>query len=375
MDEVSVTRPDPSPGSQDQEPNGMESGLEIAAVLAMLQDVPPPSPAAIAAARRAFLEEGARLRTARQGQSPSLLARIRRVEWGAWWRGPSMEARPRGRPVLFGRAVRLALVGLLIVAVVAGTVATAQSAGPGSPLYGVKLLWEDIRVELTLNPRTRAELALHLAEVRTEEMVALALAGRTAPPSLLDRQAGLLRLALHSAALLPDEGLRQVLELTRSRVSAQRLSIEKATFEIPGQFVAPLQQAIDFLGGIAESAELGLSDPDAFRQAELTGAGALPTPWSTAVQAPEPTATLEPLPSSTPVLPVETTPSHRPITAPTQTPVPLPPQDQTRPAGSGPTARRGTDAPSPEKGPEATAQPPHTLRPSHTPRPTHTPRP
>ncbi len=285
----------------------------------LLRQVPPPSREAFVAGRRRFLNEAADLR----------------------------QRRARGRYALgFRRILRtIAAALLLLVGALAGTTAAAQGVRPGSPLYPLKLAWEDTRLALAAGPQERAELALALAGTRVAEMAALAQAGRPIPAATLERLRSHLEMALQDAALLPDAAMQRLLRTLQEQVAAQVQAMEQALGEGTGPNREAVRTAVSAMAQAQEWAALGMVDPESFRRAGSAGFGGTPRPAL-------PTSTATPPPPS---------PTKRPA-SPTSTATP------TGTAEHGYTPSPGTPTPSPPP-PTATTWAGHTPHPSATPRP------
>lgn len=82
----------------------------------------------------------------------------------------------------------LAIAAALVLAVfvaAGGTAYAAQDALPDSPLYGVKLATEDIRVWFTFDDGAKVELLLDQSNERTDEIMEMLQGGKTIPGNVL----------------------------------------------------------------------------------------------------------------------------------------------------------------------------------------------
>jgi hypothetical protein len=111
----------------------------------------------------------------------------------------------------YSPAIALILAFTLAVGGSGAAVVASQDALPNDPLYAVKLLSEDVCVNLTTDGSTRANMLLNLAERRTDEIVATG----GASGSVLARQQAQITSALQIAAGLNDAQMNQVLTRTR----------------------------------------------------------------------------------------------------------------------------------------------------------------
>jgi hypothetical protein len=82
------------------------------------------------------------------------------------------------------RSVVMAAVALMLVTS-GGTVYAAQSALPGETLYGIKTVWEQVRMGLTFGDESRFDYSLVLAEKRIDEIrnLGVALTDQVSPSS------------------------------------------------------------------------------------------------------------------------------------------------------------------------------------------------
>jgi hypothetical protein len=101
------------------------------------------------------------------------------------------------------------------------TIAAAQNSQPDQFLYDIKLLSEEIRLEITSNPLTKIQLMLEYANRRAEEINTLIQAGNLPPESVLIRYQTQLEQALQFAASLSEEQLNQVYSLILIRLQNQ----------------------------------------------------------------------------------------------------------------------------------------------------------
>jgi len=222
-----------------------------------------------------------------------------------------------GRPAFVPAALvaRVAIAFVLVLSIVGGTVAAAQSSLPGSPLYRIKLAVEDARLNLTSDPAQQATLAMTFASERTHEMERLAIAHRPIGSHVSLRLQNQLDAALSAAARAPEPEMLHLLDQVRSMAQTQELALSQAHVNAPREpsTQEALRQAEQAIAQAQQQAESGLTDPDAFRKRyrHQQGAPMQPTPEATATPQPpaptvfaQPTAMLEatvtPQPSHTP---------------------------------------------------------------------------
>jgi len=234
----------------------------------------------LAARRRQFLATARAYK--RQTTSADPLQRLI-----AWLWPPQRWGQPALLPVL----VRVAIAFVLVLSVVGGTVATAQSSLPDSPLYSIKLTMEDARLNLTRDPAQQATLAMTFASERTHEMERLAIAHRPINTLVSLRLQNQLDAALSAAARAPEPEMLRLLEQVRSMAQIQERALAQAQLDSPReastQYVLRLaEQAVTLA---QQQAEAGLADPDAFRHQYRRGQDApvQPTPRPQATTTPQ----------------------------------------------------------------------------------------
>ncbi len=175
---------------------------------------------------------------------------------------------------------------VLIVSLALGgggaVVYAAQNDLPTEPLYGLKTLSEDVRLGLTGNPEAQVQLSLEFANRRVEEMAALAERGAIPPEPVAARLQTQLDNALHIAAGMDDAGLNRALARTQERIEQQIQRMAMAQANAPEQAQPVLARVQAMLTERRALAQMGLADPQAFRQRQQTRTGEpQPTPLHT----------------------------------------------------------------------------------------------
>jgi hypothetical protein len=294
--------------------------------LSVLSSAPALPADALAARRRQFLSIARAYK--RQVTSANLLRRL-----GAWvWPAPRA-----GQPVLLSVAARAVIALVLVLSLVSGTVAAAQSSLPDSPLYRVKLTVEDARLNLARDPGQQATLSLSLASERIREMERLAIAQRPISSQVPLRLKNHLEAALGDAARATEPEMLRLLEQVRAMTQTLESAVSQVQVNAPREAGAQdaLRQAGQALAQARQQAESGLADPNAFRNryGRRQGAPVQPTPEATATpRPPTPTALLQP------TLTLEATRTPRPSDMP---PVTVTPQRNRAGTGQPPTSAPG----------------------------------
>ena len=213
----------------------------------------------------------------------------------AWVRPAPLTGRPAFVPAL----ARVAIAFVLMLSIVGGTVAAAQSSLPDSPLYSIKLTVEDARLNLTRDPSQQATLAMTFASERTHEMERLAIANRPISTLVSLRLQNQLDAALSAAARAPEPEMLRLLDQVRTMAQTQERALAQAQVSAPPEASTQdaLRLAEQAMTLAQQRAEAGLADPDAFRRQYRHGQGApvQPTPEATTTpQPPTPTAYVQP---------------------------------------------------------------------------------
>lgn len=373
------------------DPGSLAPLRDVADQIGLLREVPPQSPDKVAAGRQAFLAQAAQFRRHKEARAVSRAAKEDRARWPRWLSGLFAQGRKKKASPVLAKAFLGIMILLLLVGGLAVTATTADAALPGSALYPIDLALENARLALTADPQARAELTLALAEERLEEITTLSVAGRVPPETVLVRLETHLQQSLDSAAQLPDAKMAGVLQTLKHSVEAQKQATAQAMLNAPEQAQEALNLATDVLALAHRWAELGLTDPSAFREAKERSlrptqvpAPTMPALPPTALPTPAPTLpALPPTEGSVPVptptlVPAPTQPAPPPTALPTSVPTPTLVPAPTRPAPP-PTAPptsvptpTSVPPPSPTNLPSQTPLPTPTEAPSQTPRSTPT---
>ncbi len=163
------------------------------------------------------------------------------------------------------------IVSLLMAVVLAlsgagATAYAAQDSLPTQPLYGVKLLGEQVQLALSPQPQGDLNLLVGFVAERVREMTALAANGEAVPERVQTRLQEQVQLALQYASQLGDaemaEALQRIREMTRNQVR----TLEQTRLNAPEQAKDALRFAEQVMNQARNTAEGGLEDPLTFRQ-------------------------------------------------------------------------------------------------------------
>ena len=194
--------------------------------LGQLRTIPERTSGATAAGRAKFLAEAARLR-----MEP---ARKQRYSTHRAWQ--------------FAMAALMVL--LVIFAGGAGAANAAQEAIPGEVLYSIKLLGEETRLALPMDPQDKIDLLMQYASARVSEMVQLREQNLAIPARTPERMENHIHWALVLAAGLDDQNMQTSLTQIRARLQEQVNRMIQVEGEMDGVMQETrlrLQERIQFM--------------------------------------------------------------------------------------------------------------------------------
>lgn len=158
------------------------------------------------------------------------------------------------------------------------TVAAAQNSMPQDTLYGLKVWSEDARLNIITDPLTDFALSLEFMGRRAVEIQAILDAGEMPSAELLESYQNRIEQTLQLALNMPEDQVKQSLELVRSRLIIQQQNLQQLqtaglsdTLQLRTQIVEMLQTRIAW-------SEEGISEPDALKVKLQNGSDVLTTP-------------------------------------------------------------------------------------------------
>jgi hypothetical protein len=137
----------------------------------------------------------------------------------------------------------VAIVGVLI-ALSMGSVTVAAESLPGSPLYPVKRVAEQMQLWVTFEPQQRVALRLTLAERRANELVALAHRGRPVDQITLAVMLDETGIAIRQLQNLPPDAARTLLTHAQNVIEYQQICLVHIRPTAPEAALAAIDQAI-----------------------------------------------------------------------------------------------------------------------------------
>lgn len=167
----------------------------------------------------------------------------------------------------FGKAfATIALVLFLLFGSLGVTAYAAQDSLPSSAFYPVKLLSEDLRLELTQNVETKFELILAYANKRVEEIAALHTRGIPVEEPVVTRLQDQYEFALQLASGMPDEQMAESLAQLQETAQVQLMTMTTLRENAPAETNDQIERAQEVLQEQQSMVQSGLSDPTTFRE-------------------------------------------------------------------------------------------------------------
>ena len=286
-----------------------EPDAELLKKLQLLQETPERSPERAAQGKAAFLSAAKSTQT-----SVTDRKKLRHSLWKRRTYTDNLNTRKENLPVFNTLTSVLLAIGLLLGGGGAAT-AAAQTSQPDQPLYAVKLISEDLRLDLASNPQAKVQLALDFADRRVAEIESSTESGEVLPASVEDRYQSQIQAAIQNATGLPDEQAIQALEQVRVRLQSQQKAILAAESTANPQALQSVQRSREMINERLAWVEQGLQNLPQLREKLNQGNGNQgedkhpgkgpkmpdiePTASVTA-ETPEPSATIQPTASGTP---------------------------------------------------------------------------
>ncbi|MEA3440210.1 MAG: DUF5667 domain-containing protein [Chloroflexota bacterium] len=146
------------------------------------------------------------------------------------------------------------------------TVYAAQDSLPNEVLYELKVISEDLRLNLTRDPDEQLNLALEYTNERMQEMASLWNDGEPIPPQTATRYQEQLSYALQLAAQFDDADMIQAAQQIRSTLEQQERVMTKLTTNAPDMVDPVMNQIRELIRERIRMVDLGLEEPLTLRQ-------------------------------------------------------------------------------------------------------------
>jgi Domain of unknown function (DUF5667) len=219
--------------------------LRTARQLEKLRRVPIRDHVAVTKGRNAFLTQAQSLRM----QEPSI-----RLSWYEW-----LGRLLRPRPGLLLRALIVVLIASGAVVAMSGLAAVTQLSLPDSPLYTLKMAFENTQIALASTAQARADLAMTFAYRRIKEIEVLDKTGVAAPSDAFVRMHRQMAYAFESAALMGDTEMQQTLQELDGQLLLQEEIVRRLKTPAPLETVEVIARQRIWV-------ELGLVEPQGYRE-------------------------------------------------------------------------------------------------------------
>ncbi|NOY99080.1 MAG: hypothetical protein GXP40_07745 [Chloroflexi bacterium] len=227
----------------------------LQSLLNEIKPVPPRDPKRAARGRARFLTQAAEIRQQAVSRSPYLRLR----EW-------LDNIRRKENFAMTTLISVITILGLLLGGT--GTVYASQDSLPTDVLYPVKVLTEEVRLELAADPQAEMNLLLGYAQRRVDEIAALVEEGVIPPDATMTRLNLQLQQALQLASQMDDAAMTQALlqNQTRLHIMLQNQLQRMENIPASGEAELALEQVRIRLEEQLRLVENGLADPQGFEQ-------------------------------------------------------------------------------------------------------------
>jgi len=161
--------------------------------------------------------------------------------------------------------VTIVVLSILVVGGGASVVA-AQTSRPDQPLYALKVISEDVRLDTASDPAAASQLALSFAGRRAEEISQVLQAGGIPPAQVQTRYQDQVEEALVQAVSLPDNQLAAMLTQAQSDLHAQQVVLAQVQTNGSPEAETILEQSQQMIAERLRWVEEGLNQPDRLRE-------------------------------------------------------------------------------------------------------------
>jgi hypothetical protein len=167
---------------------------------------------------------------------------------------------------MFSTFTTILLIASLILGGGGATVVAAQSSQPDQPLYSLKVMSEDTRINLSASPQSEYQLALEFANRRAEEIKTMLQTGSLPPESVQIRYQSQIEQAIQFALNLPDNQALKALDQIQTRLQTQQQTFLQVQANGSPHADAILNQTRQMLQVRLQWVEAGLTSPTILRE-------------------------------------------------------------------------------------------------------------
>jgi hypothetical protein len=228
--------------------------------LAVLKAVPDRPEEAVRRGRAAFLQEVQSLGS----EAVTLPEKRRHIGWMQIIK--SFTLRRKEHSPMFNILATILLLASFIIGGSGLTVAAAQSSQPNQALYGVKVISEDLQMNLPASPASAYQTALKFATRRTEEIQKLQESGSVPSEEVVARYKEQVEQAIRFALELPDDQAVPALEKIQTQLQTQLKIIQLLPVDDSSNLKAVLSQVETMLQERLQWTETGAQDPAHLRE-------------------------------------------------------------------------------------------------------------
>jgi len=239
-------------------------GLDIAQVLKALEPVVYPQPQEIEEERTVFTSLVEQNFPA--PVSLPLVKRIKQLTEKILPRFTNRQPTPRKERFVMSTALtRIFLIAGIIFSLATGTIVSAYTSLPDSPLYDAKLAMEQVSLNLMDDPAKLAIRHMALAHNRVKEMAQLSQQGEIPDGGTVHRLKQNLAYALHYAAQVQGDGMGPILAQAQTMAQNQIQALNQVQAQVGGNPDGPIGMALKFMHQFMFQLQLGVEDPVGFR--------------------------------------------------------------------------------------------------------------
>ncbi len=167
---------------------------------------------------------------------------------------------------MFAPILSLLLVASLLLGGTGAAVGAAQSSLPDQPLYGIKIMSEDTRLQLAGSDQNKLKVDLEFAHRRIEEIQAMLGKGAPLPAAIRARLQNQIDQAFTLAAGLEGSQFLPALEQIRQELRDQEQVMIQLQAQAGLQAGPELDQIHQMIQARLQWADQGIADPYTFRQ-------------------------------------------------------------------------------------------------------------
>ena len=224
---------------------------EVQEVIECLRNVPAPSPEVWERGRRTFLTQAHQLSP--QAVTPG--DSVRHKGWKATLQAWLFQIPLKRKEISMASLINIIIALTMVFGLSTSTVSAAQESLPGSTLYPLKLVWEELQLSLMSDPEIRVEQALSTAQKRLLEALQLAQQTEDIPVQLAERYQSGLNLAFTTTNGLNEPAKTQVQLHFQEQLSIQQQILAQIMTHMQNNPDATSQERVRLMVQVREQVE------------------------------------------------------------------------------------------------------------------------